>query len=271
MRRAKQDDLELREPAPAKAPTLEGVDSDIASKTAACCRSAAVTLRGNALDTTLGSLVRLGSPAPVNVGLHESVIVSLRRATRARHNVLESILQLAHPLSRRRYLDALTGFQLFLSTWEPRISSALPATLREWFAARSRYDLLLQDLAQFDRRPIVAQHIRDVCARAEGRIDLLNVPAVFGSMYVLEGSALGGRVISKIAHDAMGLGTENGAAYFNGVHLDTATHWNGFCALLAERVGSGGSARQDACAAAEQTFDALISTFKAIVGDHDAT
>ena len=53
------------------------------------------------------------SPAPVDVGLDESVIVSLSRATRVRHNVLESVLQLAHPLSRRRYLDALTGFQLF--------------------------------------------------------------------------------------------------------------------------------------------------------------
>lgn len=198
-------------------------------------------------------------------GSDERVIVSLRHATSVRHGALEAVLELAQPLSRRRYLEALKGFQLFLSTWEPRVSSALPASLREWFATRSRYGLLLQDLAHLDERPIGEAHIKDVCASAEGQIGLASTAALFGSMYVLEGAALGGRVISRIAHDALGFGPTNGAAYFNG-QSDTAARWHGFCALLADRVGSALSARQEACAAAQQTFDALICTFKTVIG-----
>ena len=207
----------------------------------------------------------------MEIGLDELVIVSLRRATSIRHRTLESVLQLAHPLSRRRYLDALNGFQMFLSTWEPRIEVALPASLRKWFASRSRYALLRQDLAQFDEQPLVQQHIRDVCAKAERQIDLVSVPAIFGSMYVLEGSALGGQVIAKVARDALGFGPANGAAYFNGVDSHTMARWNDFCALLDQQVGPGGPARQEACAAAQQTFDALISTFKTLVVDPCAT
>jgi heme oxygenase (biliverdin-IX-beta and delta-forming) len=47
----------------------------------------------------------------------------------------------------------------------------------------------------------------------------------FGCLYVLEGSALGGRVISKRVKQMLGLGPATGGAYFHGRGRQTASHW----------------------------------------------
>jgi heme oxygenase (biliverdin-IX-beta and delta-forming) len=54
----------------------------------------------------------------------------------------------------------------------------------------------------------------------------------FGCLYVLEGSALGGRVISKRVKQTLGLGPATGGAYFHGLGRQTASHWSGFLTAL---------------------------------------
>jgi heme oxygenase (biliverdin-IX-beta and delta-forming) len=48
----------------------------------------------------------------------------------------------------------------------------------------------------------------------------------------LEGSALGGRVISKRVKQTLGLGPATGCAYFHGLGRQTATHWSEFLTAL---------------------------------------
>lgn len=196
-------------------------------------------------------------------------IVSLRSATRDRHAALEGILQLTSSLSLRSYVDALRGFELFLSTWEPKIDAALDMPLRQWFASGSRRCLLQNDLAQLNDRRDEDEHARLVCNQAVSRIDVVPVAAAFGSMYVLEGSALGGQVIARVARTTLGLGHTNGAAYFNGHQRHTAARWREFRMLLEEQVGPGLAARRQACDAACQTFDALIATFTCLCHHDD--
>ena len=54
----------------------------------------------------------------------------------------------------------------------------------------------------------------------------------FGCLYVLEGSALGGRVISKRVKQTLGLGPATGGAYFHGLGRQTASHWSDFLTAL---------------------------------------
>ena len=54
----------------------------------------------------------------------------------------------------------------------------------------------------------------------------------FGCLYVLEGSALGGRVISKRVKQTLGLGPATGGAYFHGLGRQTARHWSEFLTTL---------------------------------------
>ena len=201
---------------------------------------------------------------PIAEGTEEPVIFSLRRATRDRHLALENTVALTSSVSPASYLEALRGFALFLSAWEPRIDAALDPPLRPWFATRSRRSLLEQDLARLHAGPGEPEHAARVCSQAVSRINVASVSAIFGSMYVLEGSALGGQVIARSARETLGLGPENGAAYFNGHGRHTAARWAEFRQLLEERVEEGAEARRLACEAACQTFDALIATFSCL-------
>jgi heme oxygenase len=54
----------------------------------------------------------------------------------------------------------------------------------------------------------------------------------FGCLYVLEGAALGGRVISKRVKQTLGLGPTTGGAYFHGLGRQTASHWSDFLTVL---------------------------------------
>jgi heme oxygenase len=217
---------------------------------------------------------RLSAPADASkqtdVGLEEAAIAAIRRATRDRHAAVEAVLDLSPPLARRRYLDALCGFELFLSLWEPRIEAALPSPWHDGFASRSKLGLLRHDLAHLGQPTVREEGARRGCGSAVAGIELPGLAAVFGSLYVLEGSALGGQVIARSARTSLGLHPDNGAAYFNGLGTHTGARWTEFRRSLEEQVGTEPLARRQACTAACQTFDALIVTFTSVCRDHAA-
>jgi heme oxygenase (biliverdin-IX-beta and delta-forming) len=75
----------------------------------------------------------------------------------------------------------------------------------------------------------------------------------FGSLYVLEGSALGGRVISKRVKQTLGLGPATGGAYFHGLGRQTASHWSDFLTAL-NTIPANSAMGADAEAGAIATF-----------------
>jgi heme oxygenase len=54
------------------------------------------------------------------------------------------------------------------------------------------------------------------------------VPESLGCLYVLEGSTLGGQIISRHLQAALGLGPDNGGAFFRGYDLDSGPMWKVF-------------------------------------------
>jgi heme oxygenase len=200
----------------------------------------------------------------MDIARDEHAITSIRAATRHRHTALEGVLQLVPVLTLGRYLAALRGFELFLWEWEPRINQALPLALRPWYASRSRLDLLQRDLAALDGERCTSAAVKRACGRAVAEIELTSIAATFGSLYVLEGSALGGRVIAAAASTTLGFDRHHGAAYFNGLDQHAAERWASFRRLLEEQVGTDSPARRQADTAACQTFDALIVTFSGL-------
>jgi heme oxygenase (biliverdin-IX-beta and delta-forming) len=75
----------------------------------------------------------------------------------------------------------------------------------------------------------------------------------FGCLYVLEGSALGGRVISKRVKQTLGLGPATGGAYFHGLGRQTASHWSNFLTAL-NMIPANSAMGADAEAGAIATF-----------------
>jgi heme oxygenase (biliverdin-IX-beta and delta-forming) len=78
----------------------------------------------------------------------------------------------------------------------------------------------------------------------------------FGCLYVLEGSALGGRVISKRVKQTLGLGAATGCAYFHGLGRQTASHWSDFLTAL-NTIPANSAMGADAEAGAIATFVAF--------------
>ena len=177
---------------------------------------------------------------------------ALRHATADSHGRIESLLQLDGSFTLDRYQRVVSGFAAFLLAWEPMIAQRLAADTRPWFAGRVRGPFALRDLAAL-RLPQPAP--------ARLRIDLEGPAEVFGSMYVLEGSALGGQVIASRLAGQHGLGPSNGASYFAGWGQETGAMWREFRERMARDVRDTPANRVQACAAAVQTFEALIAVF----------
>ncbi|HTF80713.1 MAG TPA: biliverdin-producing heme oxygenase, partial [Cytophagales bacterium] len=83
----------------------------------------------------------------------------------------------------------------------------------------------------------------------------------FGCLYVLEGSTLGGQIISRVLKDNLGLGPENGASYFNGYGSSTGEKWKMFCAAITQYSAMAGQDDR-IVAAANDTFIKLKMTLQ---------
>lgn len=190
----------------------------------------------------------------------EGVLPELRAATRGQHDRIERLLALEAPMPRARYAAILVGFQRFLTAWEAELREAMPPRLHGWLAARGRLGFVAQDLAYLRQDlPRLPEHAIPRCLPAS------SVPAAFGSLYVIEGSALGGQVITPRLKRDLGLEPGCGASYFHGFGDLTGGMWREFRLRAAEEIGADPIRRREACAAAEQTFEALIATFEPLL------
>lgn len=171
---------------------------------------------------------------------------ALRAATRAHHERLDRLIDLRRLRDGRRYGRVLQVMDGFLAAWESCVTAALPGTWHAWLRQRSRRPFLQQDLR--------------VLGLAAGP-PLQPMPpfatagAAWASVYVMEGSALGGQVITRSLGDA-GLRPDRGAAYFHGWGPATGPMWKEVRLLLDQQLADPASLAH-ACDGACATFDAL--------------
>jgi heme oxygenase (biliverdin-IX-beta and delta-forming) len=120
----------------------------------------------------------------------------------------------------------------------------------------------LPDLPRRYKLPLLE---RDLCAlglddRRLGQLPLCSelpfctdAPTALGCLYVLEGSTLGGQVISQHIKRTLDLDAQNGAAFFNGYGNETETMWQVFRENLSAAPADEDILVQSAC----ETFIAL--------------
>jgi heme oxygenase len=147
----------------------------------------------------------------------------LRAETAEAHHRLEIALDiLAEPLCRDRFTRLLERFWGFHAAWEP----ALARSLRDdaFLAPRGKLDHLRRDLLALGRTPdqVAALPLWLDAARLTA-----DASAALGSLYVMEGSTLGGQVISRALKAAPWL-PEGGLGYFDPYGPSTGQMWRGF-------------------------------------------
>ena len=189
----------------------------------------------------------------------ENALAELRLTTRAEHDRIERILRLTEPMPLERYAAILSGFDAFLRVWEPRIHAALPERLQGWFRARRRGGFASADVEWL--RDVAEIEPAAMSVPLAATLPLDDLASVLGSLYVIEGSALGGRVIAPQLKRTLGLAQGAGASYFHGFGGESAAMWSNFRVLAALEIGESSRDTVAACQSARRTFAALIDLF----------
>lgn len=158
-----------------------------------------------------------------------------------------------------RYATVMAGFDTFLAAWEPRVNVALPDRLRPWFEKRRRHPFARADVRWLAARSVHALHA--MRADTVDALPLDDIAAVMGSLYVIEGSALGGRVIGPRLERTLGLGPGQGGDYFHGFGDATGAMWRDFRLTASQEIGDSPHAIDQACEAARRTFAAMTNVF----------
>ena len=174
----------------------------------------------------------------------------LRQATAEAHGRLESQLDLlARPASEARFRRVLSRFWGFHAVWEPALQAR--ADVAEVAAGRVRLALLGADLARLGLRPEQCDEL-PLCLAA-GALCSTRAGA-FGSLYVMEGSTLGGKVIGRHLATAAWL-PPGGLRTFDPYGEATGRMWRKLQADLDEAASELGTAAIAAGAVA--AFDLL--------------
>lgn len=111
--------------------------------------------------------------------------------------------------------------------------------------ARMKSSLLVEDLRILGRDPAILQR----CDRLPA---LDTIPRTFGCLYVLEGSTLGARIISKRLAEHLNLREGSGASFFNAYGESSGRRWLEFKRFIATHAQAGQI--EEVIAAARQTF-----------------
>jgi len=199
------------------------------------------------------------------------LLARLRMETRAAHDRLEHIPQLSCLLSpnltTHAYLQALRNLHAFHAGMWATVPDLLSGLLAEYGAEGGDFTpsddglrALADDLAWFGATPLPNMP-------APGTVN--DAASALGAIYVVEGSALGARVIARAVSVSLGVTQGRGGSFFCGATADAARlRWRHFAAALdwAEtRLGEAGCARVTRAAIAvfarlEQAFVQSAST-----------
>ena len=195
------------------------------------------------------------SPSPENL----EALAALRSATRELHERVDRLMDLQRMQDPGHYARVLQALDAFLAGWEPAVAAALPQRWHHWLQQRSRRPFLRADLRELGIAPCPPAHVPP----------LQSEPAAWGSLYVMEGSALGGQLISRTLAPAGVLPTRGGA-YFHGWGHATGAMWREVRGLLATELASPAAVAQ-ACEAARQTFETLSHLLHQHLDERTAT
>lgn len=177
------------------------------------------------LISSFCSVGRLGGAFYANM-----ILQRLRAETQENHKRLESRLDLLErALSLERYRELVARFYGFYVPME----SCLEAICREAlpqveYSQRRKLPWLVQDLERLglSREQVEAL---PMCAQLP---EVREAAQALGCLYVLEGSTLGGQIISRHLQSVHGLDAENGAAFFRSYGPQIGPMWRAFGAAI---------------------------------------
>lgn len=171
----------------------------------------------------------------------------LRNACEALHRRLDAKLSEVDFDDARAYGAMLSRMSGPLSALELALTAGTGPKLFEDWSARMRSQALRRDLLTMDA-PVRVQTADAVHDEAEA----------LGTMYVLEGSRLGGRVLARIAGQSRDARVREATRFFR--HEEDAGHWRSFLTRL-ESSPAVRAAPERTAASARGAFERFEAAF----------
>ncbi len=185
---------------------------------------------------------------------NDSILAQLKARTAHQHSQTEDGVDLMRDdFTLDEYRKLLVRFYSFYKSYEEKMHEALRQNPLEFnHSERLNTPKLIADLTSLGMSESDISQIEtsgDLPALDSGE-------RIFGSLYVIEGSTLGGQVISRHLKQKFDLDETNGAAFFSGYGKDTGKMWNGFresiTAFAADDVN-----KEEIIAGAIETFEKI--------------
>jgi heme oxygenase len=215
---------------------------------------------GAKISTTPGirqSGLRIPFPVecPENI---ESILPWLKRETQPSHARLERIVDIVNRV--RTSSDYRTLLETFYGLYQPLESEI----------ARSVHQIApwLPDIENRRRTPSLKADLRVLGNVCPGSLPLASVPSlcslsdIFGCLYVLEGSTLGGQIISRQIGSHLDFTPENGCSFFASHGAETGNMWRKFSHAIEAYSVSHPEDRVAIVRAATDTFGVFANWFQ---------
>jgi heme oxygenase (biliverdin-IX-beta and delta-forming) len=185
---------------------------------------------------------------------NSSVMSLLKSETAAVHRQLERnrfLFRLFQTdFSMQEYQQLLCKFYGFFSAIEPLIFTNLNAANSQLLAHRTKSELLARDLSVLE----VDDTKLTTISRCE-ELPLLNsFSRQMGALYVLEGSTLGGKIISKRLKDLFGEAVINKMNYYQSYGENLILEWTSFQNFMCENFDNKENDISEIINAAIETF-----------------
>jgi heme oxygenase (biliverdin-IX-beta and delta-forming) len=188
----------------------------------------------------------------------ESILPRLRGETQPSHARLERRVDIMNRV--RTPSDYRTLLEIFYGLYQPLESEIVRSIhqIAPW----------LPDIGNRLRTPSLKVDLRvlgNVCPEA---LPLASVPPlqtlseIFGCLYVLEGSTLGGQIISRQIGSHLGFTPENGCSFFACHGAETGNMWRKFGDAIEAYAVSHPEGRVTMIRAATNTFSAFANWFQ---------
>jgi heme oxygenase len=185
---------------------------------------------------------------------NDSILAQLKARTAHQHQATEDTVDLMREdYTLDEYRNLLTRFYGFYAPFEAKMRDAIAANGVEFnHHERLNTPKLVADLKALGLS-------EDEISAIETTGDLPNLGSkerIFGSLYVIEGSTLGGQVISRHLKSKFDLDTDKGAAFFSGYGKDTGKMWNEYREAVTN-FAENGADREEIIAGANETFEKI--------------
>ncbi|WDF55467.1 biliverdin-producing heme oxygenase [Mucilaginibacter sp. KACC 22063] len=170
----------------------------------------------------------------------------LKNETLSQHQQLEKrlVTRIKNATTTADYIDILQLFYGYFGGLEQYINQFIGSSQLADYTQRRKTDAIAQDIKTLGADPVtIAQNYE--------LPQINSLPEAFGAMYVIEGSTLGGSIISKMISSRLGI--SNGLSFFNGYGEKTQQMWEEFRNKL-NQIPTESQTQQAVITAANNTF-----------------